>query len=248
MLLTLGMRMPGGGDTRYEPKLFERVPADAVAALSFGGTQGILDRVQGNVDLDKVSGTIEELTGVSLKGLTDALSGEGALYVRPGAGKVPEVTLVLRPPDAAKTWDTLDRLGRKLAEQAKATVTVRTEGGIEVRRVTTDQVTVSYARAADDTIIATTGADGIQDVPRGRARSSSTATRTSGPRRPSTWGRRRAASSTSTSTASCRWPSRWVRRCRPTRTTRSPPSTRSSSQATGAGDVTKVSGFVRLNG
>ena len=162
VLLSLGMRMPGGGDTRYEPKLFERVPADAVAALSFGGTQEILDRVQGNVDLDKVSGTIEGLTGISLKGLTDALSGEGALYVRPGAGKVPEVTLVLRPPDAAKTWDTLDRLGRKLAEQAKTTVTVRTEDGIEVRRITTDQVTVSYARAADDTIIATTGADGIR--------------------------------------------------------------------------------------
>lgn len=162
VLLSLGMRMPGGGDTRYEPKLFERVPADAVAAMSFGGTQEILDRVQGNVDLDKVSGTIEGLTGVSLKGLVDALSGEGALYVRPGAEKVPEVTLILRPPDAAKTWDTLDRLGRKLAEQAKTTVTVRTEGGIEVRRITTDHVTVSYARVSDDTIIATTGADGIR--------------------------------------------------------------------------------------
>ncbi len=162
VLLTLGMRMPGGGDTHYEPKLFERVPADAVAALSFGGTQGLLDRVQGNVDVDKVSATIEKLTGVSLQGLTDALSGEGALYVRPGGESVPEVTLVLRPPDASKTWDTLDRVARKLAEQAKTTVTVRTENGIEVRRVETDQLTVSYARVTDDTIVATTGADGIR--------------------------------------------------------------------------------------
>ncbi len=162
VLLTLGMRMPGGGDTHYEPKLFERVPADAVAALSFGGTQGLLDRVQGNVDVDKVSATIEKLTGVSLQGLTDALSGEGALYVRPGGEDVPEVTLVLRPPDASKTWDTLDRVARKLAEQAKTTVTVRTENGIEVRRVETDQLTVSYARVTDDTIVATTGADGIR--------------------------------------------------------------------------------------
>ncbi len=162
VLLTLGMRMPGGGDTRYEPELFARVPADAVAAVSFGGTQKILDRVQGNVDLDKVSGTIESITGVSLKGLTDALSGEGALYVRPSGEQVPEVTLVLRPPDASKTWDTIDGLARKLAEQAKTTVTVRTEDGIEVRRVTTDQVTISYARLGGDTLIATTGDAGIR--------------------------------------------------------------------------------------
>jgi hypothetical protein len=162
VLLTLGMKLPGGADTSYEPNLFDRVPADAVAAISFGGTQKLLDQVQGNVDLDKVSGTIEGLTGVSLKGITDALSGEGALYARPAGEGPPEVTLVLRPPDASKTWDTLDGLARKLADEAKATITVRTEGGIEVHRVATDQVTVSYARVADDTIVATTGADGIR--------------------------------------------------------------------------------------
>jgi len=162
VLLTLGARMPGNGDTSYEPVLFERVPADAVAAVSFGGTQKLLDHVEGNVDLDKVSGIVEKLTGVSLDGLTDALSGEGALYVRPDGEKLPEVTLVLRPPDPAKTWDTIDRLARTLAEQAKGSVTVRTENGVEVRSVTTDQLTVSYARLADDTIIATTGADGIR--------------------------------------------------------------------------------------
>lgn len=162
VLLTVGMRTPGGGDTRYEPVLFRRVPADAVAALSFGGTQGLLDRVQGKVPLDKISGEIEKLTGVSLQGIADALSGEGALYVRPSGTKVPEVTLALRPPDPAKTWDTVDRLARTLAEQAKTTVTVRTENGVEVRRVTLDQATVSYARLAGDTIVVTTGAEGIR--------------------------------------------------------------------------------------
>jgi len=162
VLLTLGVRMPGGGDTRYEPKLFERVPADAVAAVSFGGTQKILDRVQGAADLDKVAGVVKRVTGLSVKDLTDALSGEGALYVRPSGTQVPEVTLVLRPPDASKTWDTLDRLGRQLAEQAQTTVTARTENGIEVRRIVTDQSTVSYARLDDDTMIVTTGGAGIR--------------------------------------------------------------------------------------
>ena len=68
MLVTLALRTPGGADTRYEPVLFERVPADAVAALSFGGTQELLDRVEGGVDLDAVSGAVEKATGISLKG------------------------------------------------------------------------------------------------------------------------------------------------------------------------------------
>lgn len=161
VLLTLGTRMPGG-DTSYEPVLFERVPADAVAAVSFGGTQKVLDRIEGSVDVDKISGLVEGLTGVSLEGLTDALSGEGALYVRPDGQKMPEVTLALRPPDPAKTWETIERLGQRLAEQAHATVRVQTENGVEVRRVATDQLTVSYARLSDGTIVATTGAAGIR--------------------------------------------------------------------------------------
>jgi Protein of unknown function (DUF3352) len=162
LLVTLALKTPGSADTHYEPVLFGRVPADAVAALSFGGTQGLLDRLQGNVDLDKVSSTVEKLTGLSLKGLTDSLSGEGALYVRGVDSPTPEVTLALRPPDPSKTWDTVVQLASKLAEQAKTTITVRTENGVEVRRIAADGATVSFARLADDTIIATTGADGIR--------------------------------------------------------------------------------------
>ena len=161
VLLTLGMRTPGEGDTRYEPVLFGRIPADAVAAVSFGGTQKALDRVQGSVDVDGVAKQIERFTGVPLGRLVDSLSGEGALYVRKGA-KVPEVTLVLAPPDVEKTWSTLDDLARKLAEQANARITVRTEDGREVHRVTYDDVTVSFARLDADTVIATTGSDGIR--------------------------------------------------------------------------------------
>ena len=84
MLVAMGARTPDGGDTHYEPTLFRRVPADAVVAVSFGGTQGTLDRLQGQVDVDGLSQMIEEATGVSLDGVVDALSGEGVLYLRPG--------------------------------------------------------------------------------------------------------------------------------------------------------------------
>ena len=67
LLVTLALPTPGGADTHYEPVLFKRVPADAVAALSFGGTQELLDRVEGGVDLDAVRGAVEKATGISLE-------------------------------------------------------------------------------------------------------------------------------------------------------------------------------------
>lgn len=161
VLLTVGMPTPGDGDTRYEPVLFGRIPADAVAAVSFGGTEKALDRVQGNVDVEGAAKQIERFTGIPLGRLVDSLSGEGAFYVRKGA-KVPEVTLVLAPPDPDKTWSTLDELARKLAAQAKARITVSTEDGREVHRVTYDDVTVSFARLDRDAVIVTSGSDGIR--------------------------------------------------------------------------------------
>jgi hypothetical protein len=156
MLVAIGAHTPGAGDTYYEPTLFRRVPADAVAAISFGGTQGTLDRLQGQVDLDELSKSVEKLTGVSLDGIVDALSGEGVLYVRPG-GTVPDVTLALTPPDAEKTWKTVDRLARSLAAQMHVAVTETVENGYAVSELAVDDVTIRYARLDADTIVVTTG-------------------------------------------------------------------------------------------
>ena len=158
MLVALGMRTPDGGDTHYEPKLFGRVPADAVAAISFGGTQGALDRLQGQVDLDALSNSIEEATGVSLDGFVDALSGEGVLYVRPGE-KIPDVTLALAPPNPDETWRTVDRLARKLATELQTAVTTSTENGVAVSKLVVEDVTIRYARLDADTVIVTSGED-----------------------------------------------------------------------------------------
>ena len=160
MLVAMGARTPDGGDTHYEPTLFRRVPADAVAALSFGGTQGALDRLQGQVDVDGLSQMIEDATGVSLDGIVDALSGEGVLYVRPGEN-LPEVTLALAPPDPDETWNTVDRLARKLASEMHATVKTSFENGLEVSTLVVEDVTIRYARLDADTIVVTTGDDAL---------------------------------------------------------------------------------------
>jgi DNA-binding transcriptional ArsR family regulator len=155
ILVAVGARTPGAGDTHYEPTLFRRVPADAVVAISFGGTQGTLDRLQGQVDVDEFSKAIEELTGVSLDGLVDALSGEGVFYVRPAA-ELPDVTLALAPPDPQKTWSTVDRLVRKLATEMQATVSTTIENGLEVSMLDIEGVMIRYARLDADTIVVTT--------------------------------------------------------------------------------------------
>ena len=158
LLLVLGSRTPGGGDTHYEPELFERVPADSVVAVSFGGTQGVLDRIEGQVDVDGIAGALEQATGISLDGVLDALTGEGVVFVRPGE-ELPEVTLALRPPDADKTWTDVDRLIRGLAEDAGATVTTATENGVAVSQATAEGTTVRWARPEQGLIVVTTGKD-----------------------------------------------------------------------------------------
>lgn len=163
LLVAIGARSPGAGDTHYEPKLFRRVPADAVAAISFGGTQDALDRLQGQADLDELSRSIEELTGASLDGIVDALSGEGVLYVRPGE-TIPEVTLALAPPDPEKTWSTVDRLVRKLAEEAQVAVTTSIEDGVEVSKLEVEEVTIRYGRLDADTIVVTSGDDALAQL------------------------------------------------------------------------------------
>ena len=157
MLFAMGLRMPGGGDSRYEPELFAEVPEDAVAAISFGGTQGTLDRLRGGASLDDISREVEQATGVSLDRLVDALSGEGVVYVRNGNGRVPDVTIALRPPDADETFATLDRVARKVAEQLETQVTTATEFGAEVSSLEIEDVVVKYGRADASTIVVTTG-------------------------------------------------------------------------------------------
>ena len=158
LLVALGSHTPGSGDTHYEPELFERVPADSVVAVSFGGTQGVLDRIEGQVDVDGIAGAIEKATGLSLDGALDALTGEGVLFVRPGE-ELPDVTLALRPPNAGKTWTEVDRLIRGLAKDAGATVTTTTENGVAVSRATAEGTTVRWARPEPGLVVVTTGTD-----------------------------------------------------------------------------------------
>ena len=153
LLLTMAS-VPGGADSSYEPELLRCVPADAVAVVSFGGTQAVLDRVESQVDVDELSRKLEELAGISLDAALDALAGGPALCS--SERHIPEVTLVLAPPDPDEAWETLDRL----AEVGRAHGR-RHRRRIEVFGVAVGDVTALYARLDADTLIVTTRPDGI---------------------------------------------------------------------------------------
>jgi hypothetical protein len=151
----------GDGGTRYEQRLFKRVPGDALVALSFGGTQKALDGLRDSVNLDEVSKQVEDVTGVSLSGLLDLFSGEGVLYMREGAA-IPEITLVLAAGDLDQAWTEIDRIIRSIAKGIDAKVSTVDQGGLEVHRLDAgSDVNVSYARL-DDAVIVTSGASGIR--------------------------------------------------------------------------------------
>ena len=157
VFLSVGVKTPKGtGGTHYEAKLFEQVPADAVAALSFGGSQGTFDKLRGSANLDGLSKQLESVAGVSLERIFDAFSGEGLVYVRPGDG-LPQVTVVLSPGDAAEAFETVDGLMHTVARQLNTEITTGTEDGVAVSRLTVQGTTVSYGLLDDDTVIVAVG-------------------------------------------------------------------------------------------
>lgn len=172
VLLSVGVRLPEGtGDTTYEPALLERVPGDSVLAFSFGGTQGALDRVERTIDLEGISGAVNDLLGVSFDNLLEALSGEGVLYVRDSGGELPEVTLVLDPPNADKTWQTIEDIARKVADESGGRIDTTTQGGRSVNRLVVEDVAVLYTRLdGGDTLLVTTGPRAIDEFTGGGAK------------------------------------------------------------------------------
>lgn len=159
--LSLTMKTAEDVGGSYEPELFRRVPADAVVAVSFGGTQGVVDRLQESVDLQEISAEVEEAVGVSLDRVLDAFRGEGLLYVRGGEeGGIPEVTLALAPPDRDEALRTIDQLAHRLADELDARVVAVRDDGVDLLRVDSEGFALTYGEV-DETVLVTTGTGAV---------------------------------------------------------------------------------------
>jgi hypothetical protein len=118
-----------GGTAGFHPSLPSRLPSDVLAYLAFHGTRAMFAGVQDNPALAAPQlATVRSMLG----NVGALLSGEDALYVRPGSGRLPEVTLLAEPSAGTDGAATLDRilgdvkLGARLERGAIAGTDART--------------------------------------------------------------------------------------------------------------------------
>jgi hypothetical protein len=143
----------------FELKLPSELPGDILAYVAFNGVAGTLTDLEENPALRGAE--LAELRSI-LSRVGSLVEGEGALYVRPSAGDLPEVTLVTTPREGTDGAETLDRI---LADSDLADAVERTEvGGAEARTIEIgDGLTLGYANVGDRLVL-TTVPDGIEGV------------------------------------------------------------------------------------
>jgi hypothetical protein len=92
----------------FGPSLTKEVPANALVFATFHGAKGMLTGLENN-PLFNDTPELRRYSDV-LRRVESLLQGENAFYVRPGSGKIPEVTLVTEPARGTNGMATLDRI------------------------------------------------------------------------------------------------------------------------------------------
>jgi Protein of unknown function (DUF3352) len=105
---TAGSALKAAMPTRsYKPVLQHEVPRDALLFASFHGSKGMFNGL--DTELRQYSAVIRHMESL--------LRGENAFYVRPGKGKLPEVTFVAEPARGTNGMTTLDRILSRYRKQ-----------------------------------------------------------------------------------------------------------------------------------
>lgn len=152
----------GAGD--FASKLIGDVPENAFALLDFSG-QGATDqlgKLRSSPQLGAALGQLKQQLGVAPEELFGLLSGELAFYLRPGT-VIPELTLALKAQDVSSALATLDKLSAHLAAANGGRVEPGTQDGHAVKTVKLGQFAVNYGSVGGDTIVITTGENGVAD-------------------------------------------------------------------------------------
>jgi hypothetical protein len=139
----------------FSPKLLGSIPADALLSLSFKGSKNMFGGLQQNPTLSTPQ--FRQLAK-PLKQLGRILEGENALYVRPGAGRIPEVTLVATP--KANGVAILDRLVKRYAGSRPQAESV---DGLPVHAMASKGFGLYYT-TVDGKLVVTDQAGGIRGV------------------------------------------------------------------------------------
>jgi hypothetical protein len=141
-----GAKSAKGAAKTFKSELVDRLPAGALADLSFNNLASNLRRVLSQAGLKAQAAQVEQALGISENDLLKLLSDEGALAVYPSARgeRYPSVELLLKVNDEAKARRLLARLSA-LAPMTGATVRPVTIGGVAAHElVVNGEVSVDY--------------------------------------------------------------------------------------------------------
>jgi hypothetical protein len=134
----------GQAPPAYAPTLLDKVPSDALVAVSFHGGEALTKQLGSNAAALK---QVEKQLGVSLDELAQAVEGEGVLYVRP-APLIPEITIAVQSADPAATKKVFDTIVGKLGGAASTSLPIP---GFELSTATVgDVVIASTSKTAAD--------------------------------------------------------------------------------------------------
>ena len=132
------------------------------AFLTFRGGRSLdqlKTQLETNPTFSQAIPQLERALGVRVADILALLSGEIALYVRPG-GAIPEISLVLSTSDQSSGLATLNRLAARLGAVTHAKVTSGREAGHNVKTIDFTRFAVRYT-GLGDRILLTSGLNGV---------------------------------------------------------------------------------------
>ena len=145
----------------FSPKLLGAVPQDALLYLTFHGSKNMFAGLQRNA---LFSNPQYRQFAQPLRQIGRLLEGENAVYARPGAARIPEVTFVAAPGKSVDGTAIIDHLVKQYAHRVP---TVSYVNGSEVHAFGSNGLGLYYANV-DGKLVVTDQAAGIRGVGNGK--------------------------------------------------------------------------------
>jgi hypothetical protein len=148
----------------FESELVNEVPADALAFVSFRGSDFSKGFREGSGAASAQSmRALEQILGFRLNSLLGLLTDEVAFYVRPQR-PIPELTLVFKVPDEQKGLARIQEVMAGLAKVAHARTGHDAQAGVPLRTVDFEEGFVVRYGAFDGKVIVTTGTAAVDEL------------------------------------------------------------------------------------
>lgn len=144
----------------FAPKLTRSTPQDALVYLTFHGSKNLFTNLQQNPVFETPE--LRRFSGV-LRQLGTLLQGENAFYVRPAAGRLPEVTFVAAPGKGIDGAATVDRLLARFHRDLQLTPRRTSVAGTPARKLGFGEFGAYYANV-DGKLVITDLPAGIRGV------------------------------------------------------------------------------------